>query len=375
MAKNSFSDWDTTAGNNTDVGGIPLGEGAMYPASVNNAFSEIMAQLKTTFGAYLGAWTAASSSGPASLAFAEDTDNGTNKVTLKAPASIAADVDITLPGVATTLLGTADKASTTDAQTGTDASKYITSDALAALWEKGADIASAATISLGEGGFYHVTGTTTITDIDWTTAKDGRGAWVVFDGILTLTYNATTLKLPGSANITTAAGDRAYFVQDSGDNVICLAYVRADGTAITGGGVTLLGTLTTTSGTTQSLTGIGGYKELYCEIEGVSGSSNGSLQVAVSSTNGAAYGSAAAIVSGSPVAGSALSGICRISSLASTSSSQIRPVMTTQAGSGYTAGVNVALLATNTAAAVDAVQFSMSAGNFDAGVIRVYGVK
>ena len=49
---------------------------------------------------------------------------------------------------------------------------------------------------------------------------------VTFDGALTLTYNATTLKLPGSANILTQAGDTALFVQDSGDNVICLVYNR-----------------------------------------------------------------------------------------------------------------------------------------------------
>lgn len=50
-------------------------------------------------------WTPASASGSASLGFAEDTDNGTNKVTLAAPSSIAADVTITLPGTADTLVG------------------------------------------------------------------------------------------------------------------------------------------------------------------------------------------------------------------------------------------------------------------------------
>ena len=123
-------------------------------------------------------------------------------------------------------------ASTTEVLTGTDTTKGATSDAIAALWEKGSDTASAGTVSLGEGGFFHITGTTTITDIDWSTAKDGRHAWVVFDGVLTLTHNGTTLQLPGGANITTAAGDRALFVQDNGDNVICLAYVKADGKSV-----------------------------------------------------------------------------------------------------------------------------------------------
>lgn len=57
--------------------------------------------------AFLAAWSAASASGPAALSFAEDTDNGTNKVTLKAPASVASDVDVVLPGTADTLVGKA----------------------------------------------------------------------------------------------------------------------------------------------------------------------------------------------------------------------------------------------------------------------------
>lgn len=120
-------------------------------------------------------------------------------------------------------------ASTTEALSGTNTTKFVTPDSLAALWEKGSDVASATTIAFGEGGFFHITGTTTITDIDWTIAKDGRAAFVVFDGILTLTHNGTTLKLPGAANITTAAGDRAIFVQDASDNVICIGYFRASG--------------------------------------------------------------------------------------------------------------------------------------------------
>lgn len=123
-------------------------------------------------------------------------------------------------------------ASTTNVLNGASVSSAVTPDALAALWEKGSDVASAGAVALGEGGFFHVTGTTTITDIDFATAKDGRWAWVVFDGILTLTHNATTLILPGGANITTAAGDRALFIQDNSDNVYCAAYIRASGKSV-----------------------------------------------------------------------------------------------------------------------------------------------
>ena len=90
-------------------------------------------------------------------------------------------------------------------------------------------VASAGTVTLQAGALTHITGVTTITDVDLTPANDGAWAMVVFDGILTLTHNATTLMLPGGANITTAAGDRAIFVQDATDNVVCLMYQRAAG--------------------------------------------------------------------------------------------------------------------------------------------------
>ncbi len=146
--------------------------------------------------------------------------------------------------------------STTEILTGTDTAKAATADAIAALWEKGADVASAATVTFAEGGYFHITGTTTITDIDWATAKNGRWAWVVFDGILTLTHNATTLLLPGAANITTAANDRALFIQDNADNVYCVVYQRADGTAIDGGGSFLAASTTEALAGTNTTKGV-----------------------------------------------------------------------------------------------------------------------
>lgn len=44
MAKNRLADWDTTAANNTDVGGINIDEG-WAPENVNNAARETMSQL------------------------------------------------------------------------------------------------------------------------------------------------------------------------------------------------------------------------------------------------------------------------------------------------------------------------------------------
>lgn len=130
--------------------------------------------------------------------------------------------------------------STTEALTGTAVTKHITPDALASLWEQGSDIASAGTISVGEGGYFFVTGTTTITDVDFATDKAGRKVWLKFNGILTLTHHATTLILPTGANIVTAAGDIACFISEGSDNVRCVSYTRASGAALVGvGGVSV----------------------------------------------------------------------------------------------------------------------------------------
>lgn len=97
---------------------------------------------------------------------------------------------------------------------------------------KGSDIASATTTDIGAatGNFVDVTGTTTITGLG--TVQAGTIRFVRFTGILTLTHSGTALILPTTANVTTAAGDRAIFVSLGSGNWLCLAYQRADGTPL-----------------------------------------------------------------------------------------------------------------------------------------------
>lgn len=98
---------------------------------------------------------------------------------------------------------------------------------------KGADVASATTTTIWvtDGNLIHITGTTTITGFG-TAGQAGDERTLIFDGALTLTHNATTLKLPGGANITTAANDRAIVRADTTANAVVVSYVKADGTAI-----------------------------------------------------------------------------------------------------------------------------------------------
>lgn len=100
-----------------------------------------------------------------------------------------------------------------------------------ALISIGANIASAATTNIGAstGNTLHITGTTTITSFG--TATTGARRTLIFDGILTLTHNATTLILPTAANIVTAVGDTAEFVKEA-DGWRCVDYLRKDGKAL-----------------------------------------------------------------------------------------------------------------------------------------------
>ena len=123
---------------------------------------------------------------------------------------------------------------------------------------KGADIASATTTDIGAatGNFIDITGTTTITGLG--TIQAGTERTVRFTGILLLTYNATSLILPTSANITTQAGDVAKFRSLGSGNWVCVTYIRKDGKGLVSEGSTVV--IETTTGTTHSLTTVANQK-------------------------------------------------------------------------------------------------------------------
>lgn len=132
---------------------------------------------------------------------------------------IAADLNVARPIVAGGTGATTASAARTALGFSADAANFGV---------KGADIASAATtdLSAATGDYITITGTTTITALG--TSPAGTRRFVRFAGVLTLTYNATSLILPGSASIITTAGDTAIFVSEGAGNWRCLDYNRAE---------------------------------------------------------------------------------------------------------------------------------------------------
>jgi len=99
-------------------------------------------------------------------------------------------------------------------------------------WAKPANIADSATPAIGAalGNVIDLDGTTTITGFD--TVAAGITKFVTFTGARILTYNATSMILPGAANIQTTNNDRAIFVSLGSGNWRCHSYVKATGIAV-----------------------------------------------------------------------------------------------------------------------------------------------
>lgn len=130
MPITSVSQWDgTTPANNTDLNSITLLENQTLPSHVNGLFREMMKQIKAGVSAntLMAAYSPASASSASYLDFYEDTDNGTNRVRLIGPASTS-DVTVTLPATTGTVALAADAVPYTAASSSGAASIQLAED-------------------------------------------------------------------------------------------------------------------------------------------------------------------------------------------------------------------------------------------------------
>jgi len=145
-------------------------------------------------------------------------------------------------------------------------------------------------------------------------------------------------------------------------------------TAPVTGSMTLLGTLTTTSGATQSLTGIAaGYRQLYIELEGVSCNVSSTLKMALGSGS-TSYGASASVGAGMSSNSDVYAGFILVGNISSTTAAA-KSALCSVMLNGTSGSVTNVSVPTGTAAVTTAVQFSWISGSFDAGTIRIYGVK
>jgi hypothetical protein len=164
-----------------------------------------------------------------------------------------------------------------------------TNDALVQAW---VDLASATTTDLSTvGANVRITGTTTITGFG--TAASGVTRKLRFAAALTLTHNATSLILPGAADITTAAGDTAEAISLGSGNWVLVNFTRAaagyagnillaNPVAAANIGINRATEVATTSGTAIDFTGIpAGVRRITVMFDGVSfnGSDGASIQL------------------------------------------------------------------------------------------------
>lgn len=270
-------------------------------------------------------------------------------------------------------------------------------------WTKGGDIASASSLALGDGNYFDITGTTTVTAI----ATKGTGSVIKlhFDAVLILTHHASNLILPGAANITTAAGDEAEFIEYATGLWRCVSYQVAANVPGGGGALVFISSLTASSDATLSFaTGIDSTYDRYIFIfDGLVPSvDNKQLYMRTSTNGGSSYDSGASdyasgiqYLSGGTQSVSAndSDSFCRASapnvgfaageSVSGTIDLENAPnaslytkittigtyVNTSGIAKGFYGGGN-----RKSAADVDAVQFFFDTGNVVSGEIRMYGV-
>jgi hypothetical protein len=126
------------------------------------------------------------------------------------------------------------------------------------------DLASASTTNIGaqQSDNVRITGTTTITSFG--TIASGVTRQLRFAAALTLTHNATSLILPGGANIITAAGDTATAVSLGSGNWVVTDFMPASGWR--GSSVVLAEAIASGSATLDITTGLDNTYDRY-ELE------------------------------------------------------------------------------------------------------------
>lgn len=153
-----------------------------------------------------------------------------------------------------------------------------------------ASLTASASVAIGAAsGVIPIQGTATITSLG--TVSAGTVRKLVFTGACVLTHNASSLILPGGANITTAAGDTAEFVSLGSGNWRCMSYTRATGYALIER-EPLLSSQTASSSSALNFTSVlsSSYTRYRMELNSLAPATNGAnLLIQASTNNGSSW--------------------------------------------------------------------------------------
>lgn len=326
MAKDKVSDWSSTPSNNTDVGGIDINEGCA-PSGINNAIREVMAQIKD-------------------MQSGLDSDNFTVGGNLSVTGTSTLTGNVTASGtLAVTGLTTA---------TGGVAGDIYASNGTSKVLENGTDGTNATFTGA-------VTGNVTGTSSKATNIVGGNNTTLLGSIPYQSNTDTTTLLSP---NTTTTK-----------------RYLSQTGTGTNGAApvwdtitdaFTLLGTITTTSGTSASLSSLTltGYRQIQFVFNGVSSTATvAGVMLRILDQNGT---SSLDVGEFSNNANNTMSGIMTLDLFTGVFVSSI---FRANAGTPSSGSGQIFSGITTFSTSTTSFTFNISSTAFDAGSIRVYGIK
>jgi hypothetical protein len=390
MPKESVFDYSTTAGSNEDIDGVDLTGATGLVKNGDNYVRSLMSHLRkfandlgavNTVGGTGDAITVTLASGIAAYAtgqvfrFTAGADNAgattinVNAIGAKAIRKISGGADVAL--VAGDILDGKTYLATYDAAANSAAGAFIIDPG--ATVNLGTDIGPAIAAAAGK---------TTPVDADMIAIADSAAtnatkkvtltnSWAnYFKAKADALYPALTLLTTRGDIIYRGASTWARLAKGTSGQVLTMGANDPAWAAVETSSMTLLGTLTTTSGNSHALTGIAaGYRQFMCELDGVSLNIGGTVQLELGSGS-TSYGTAGTVwtANSGPDLGSGFIIIGNVSSTIAAAKIAISVIV------GAAEAVIAIGAPTGTAAVATAVRFTTNT-TFDAGSIRIYGVK